>query len=138
MRLTAEKSQHIIDGSAVEQIDSFWSLIRRVRRQHDLLAFENGMVSRQRLLRKYVETRSPQMARIQTGAQSVDIEHVTARAVMNKKQKNKNKGPGLEEQVETEMSPNVERAVKNVGAMTREEQREFAAYMFGLTQPEKK
>ena len=54
------------------------------------------------------------------------------------KQKNKNKGPGLEEQVETEMSPNVERAVKNVGAMTREEQREFAAYMFGLTQPEKK
>jgi hypothetical protein len=43
-------------------------------------------------------------------------------------------GAGLEEQVETEMSPNVKRAVEVVDLLTDEEKRQFTAYMLGLAQ----
>jgi hypothetical protein len=43
-------------------------------------------------------------------------------------------GAGLEEQVETEMSPNVKRAVEVVDLLTDEEKKQFTAYMLGLAQ----
>jgi hypothetical protein len=45
-------------------------------------------------------------------------------------------GAGLEEQVETEMSPNVKRAVEVVDLLTDEEKKQFTAYMLGLAQEE--
>ena len=76
-RMSSQEGDHIVDHAGIQQFHPFGRLIGIVRRQHHLLAGQQGMIRGYRLVVKYIDAGATEVARVQGLDQSLTVDDGT-------------------------------------------------------------